>query len=81
LSSAYTYVGKVAKGFSGVTVERLAAGRTLLEGYGLFFIGTGLLGIPALVLCLVLARAARQLARAPSRGRSGHFPVARLQDR
>jgi PAT family beta-lactamase induction signal transducer AmpG len=81
LSSAYTYVGKVAKGFSGVTVERLAAGRTLLEGYGLFFIGTGLLGIPALVLCFVLARAARQPARATSRGRGGHFPVARLQDR
>ena len=34
LSSAYTYVGKFAKGFSGVIVERLAVGRTLLEGYG-----------------------------------------------
>ena len=59
LSSAYTYVGKFAKGFSGVMVERLAAGHTLLEGYALFFIGVGLLGIPALVLCIVLARAAR----------------------
>lgn len=56
LSSAYTYVGKFAKGFSGVIVEHLAAGRTLLDGYALFFIGCGLLGIPALVLCLVLAR-------------------------
>jgi PAT family beta-lactamase induction signal transducer AmpG len=56
LSSAYTYVGKFAKGFSGVMVESLASGRTLLEGYALFFIGAGLLGIPALVLCLVLAR-------------------------
>ncbi len=64
LSSAYTYVGKFAKGFSGVTVERLAAGRTLLEGYGLFFIGAGLLGIPALILCIVLARIARQPANA-----------------
>jgi MFS transporter, PAT family, beta-lactamase induction signal transducer AmpG len=64
LSSAYTYVGKFAKGFSGVLVERLASGRTLLEGYGLFFIGAGLLGVPALILCLVLARATR--ARAPS---------------
>ena len=60
LSSAYTYVGKFAKGFSGVLVERLAAGRTLLDGYALFFIGAGLLGIPALILCLVLARATRQ---------------------
>jgi MFS transporter, PAT family, beta-lactamase induction signal transducer AmpG len=59
LSSAYTYVGKFAKGFSGVTVERLAAGRTLLDGYALFFIGAGLLGIPALVLCIFLARATR----------------------
>ena len=64
LSSAYTYVGKFAKGFSGVTVERLAVGRTLIEGYGLFFIGAGLLGIPALILCLVLARATRQPAKA-----------------
>jgi len=60
LSSAYTYVGKFAKGFSGVMVERLAAGRTLLEGYALFFIGAGLLGIPALILCIVLARATRR---------------------
>jgi PAT family beta-lactamase induction signal transducer AmpG len=64
LSSAYSYVGKFAKGFSGVTVERLAAGRTLLEGYGLFFIGAGLLGIPALILCIVLARVTGQAANA-----------------
>ncbi|HXD75308.1 MAG TPA: MFS transporter [Vicinamibacterales bacterium] len=57
LSSAYVYLGKFAKGFSGVAVEHLAAGRTLLEGYALFFIGAGLLGVPALVLCLFLARA------------------------
>jgi PAT family beta-lactamase induction signal transducer AmpG len=66
LSSAYTYIGKFGKGFSGVMVERLAAGRTLLEGYGLFFIGAGLLGLPALILCSVLARATRQ--RASPRG-------------
>ena len=56
LSSAYTYVGKFAKGFSGVMVESLASGRTLLEGYALFFIGAGLLGVPALVLCVILVR-------------------------
>jgi PAT family beta-lactamase induction signal transducer AmpG len=60
LSSAYTYVGKFAKGFSGVMVERLANGRSLLDAYALFFIGAGLLGLPALILCIVLARAARQ---------------------
>jgi MFS transporter, PAT family, beta-lactamase induction signal transducer AmpG len=64
LSSAYTYIGKFAKGFSGVMVERLASGRTLLEGYALFFIGAGLLGIPALVLCIVLARASERRAAA-----------------
>jgi PAT family beta-lactamase induction signal transducer AmpG len=63
LSSAYTYVGKFAKGFSGVLVERLSVGRTLLDAYALFFIGAGLLGIPALILCIVLARATREPAK------------------
>jgi PAT family beta-lactamase induction signal transducer AmpG len=57
LSSTYTYIGKFAKGFSGVMVEHFAAGRTLLDGYALFFITAGLLGLPAFALCLVLARA------------------------
>jgi PAT family beta-lactamase induction signal transducer AmpG len=57
LSSTYSYIGKFTKGFSGVMVEHLAAGRTLLDGYALFFVACGLLGVPALVLCLVLARA------------------------
>ena len=65
LSSVYTYVGKFAKGFSGVAVERLALGRPLLDAYGLFFIGAGLLGIPALILCIVLARVTRH--RSPAR--------------
>jgi PAT family beta-lactamase induction signal transducer AmpG len=62
LSSTYTYVGKFAKGFSGTIVEHLAAGRTLLDGYALFFILAGLLGLPALILCGVLARATRRAA-------------------
>jgi len=66
LSSTYTYIGKLSKGFSGVMVESLAAGRTLLEGYALFFIGCALLGVPALILCLFLARAARQPEAAPA---------------
>ena len=59
LSSTYTYLGKVTKGFSGVLVERLAADRTLLGGYALFFLVCGLLHIPALVLCVGLARVQR----------------------
>jgi PAT family beta-lactamase induction signal transducer AmpG len=59
LSSAYTYVGKFTKGFSGVMVERLAEGRTLLEGYALFFLGTALVGVVPFVLCLALSRRAQ----------------------
>jgi PAT family beta-lactamase induction signal transducer AmpG len=65
LSSTYTYIGKLTKGFSGVTVEYLASGRTLLEGYALFFLVCGLLGLPALILCIVLARATRRAAATP----------------
>jgi PAT family beta-lactamase induction signal transducer AmpG len=59
LSSAYTYVGKFTKGFSGVMVVSLSHGRTLLEGYALFFIGAGLLGIPAIILAVILGRVQR----------------------
>ena len=62
LSSAYTYLGKFAKGFSGILVEHLASGRTLLEAYALFFISAGLLGVPALILCVILARATKSPA-------------------
>lgn len=56
LSSFYALLGKVLKGFSGVAVETLASGRTLTEGYALFFLGTAVVGLPALLLCIVLAR-------------------------
>lgn len=68
LSSAYTYVGKFAKGFSGVTVQWLASGRPLLHAYAIFFIAAGLLGVPAIVLCLVLERVQRM-------GRPEHVPA------
>jgi PAT family beta-lactamase induction signal transducer AmpG len=54
LSSFYALLGKMLKGFSGVAVERLETGRTLLEAYSLFFVGTALIGIPALLLCIRL---------------------------
>jgi PAT family beta-lactamase induction signal transducer AmpG len=65
LSSAYTYVGKIAKGFSGVIVEGLNVGRPLLEAYALFFLGAGAIGIPALMLCFALARVQKRPAAAP----------------
>ncbi len=59
LSSFYALLGKVLKGFSGVAVEQLAEGRGLIDGYALFFLGTALAGIPALLLCLWLSRRTR----------------------
>jgi PAT family beta-lactamase induction signal transducer AmpG len=56
LSSFYALLGKVLKGLSGWAVEQLEVGRTLLEAYSLFFTATAVIGIPALVLCLALAR-------------------------
>ncbi len=68
LSSFYAILGKVLKGFSGQAVEALqaAAGGNVMQGYAWFFLGTALVGIPALVLCFVLNRATsrRRLAAA-----------------
>ncbi len=55
LSSFYALLGKVLKGFSGVAVEHLEVGRSLLDAYAWFFVGTALIGLPALLLCLALA--------------------------
>ena len=54
LSSFYALLGKFLKGFSGVAVEGLQAGRSEMEGYALFFACTAAVGIPALVLCWML---------------------------
>ena len=62
LSSFYALLGKVLKGFSGVAVESLQAGHGQIGGYALFFLGTALTGIPALLLCLLLARRMRHAA-------------------
>jgi MFS transporter, PAT family, beta-lactamase induction signal transducer AmpG len=56
LSSFYALLGKVLKGMSGWAVEQLEVGRTLFEAYALFFTATALMGIPALLLCILLAR-------------------------
>ncbi|MBD8527019.1 AmpG family muropeptide MFS transporter [Pseudomarimonas arenosa] len=54
LSSFYALIGKVGKGFSGAVVEWLAQGRSLFEAYALFFVGTALIGIPAVLACVAL---------------------------
>jgi PAT family beta-lactamase induction signal transducer AmpG len=57
LTSAYAYFGKIAKGFSGAIVESLSHGSTLMHAYAVFFIAAGAIGIPAVILCVFLARA------------------------
>jgi PAT family beta-lactamase induction signal transducer AmpG len=64
LSSFYAMPGKALKGLSGWAVQSLAQGRTLLEGYALFFTGTALIGIPVVILCALLIRQQRKRAAA-----------------
>lgn len=61
LSSAYTLFGKFLKGFSGLVVDKLeAAGNTLMQAYAIFYVGSGAICIPALVLCFMLLAAHRK---------------------
>lgn len=55
LSSAYTWAGKLLKGFSGSIVESLSASHGLMNAYAIFFVGAGAVGIPAIILFCVLA--------------------------
>ncbi len=54
LASTYAWAGKILKGFSGVVVERLSASFGLMDAYAIFFIGAGLIGVPAVFLFLLL---------------------------
>ncbi len=56
LSSAYALAGKFLKGFSGSAVEALTPHVGLMNAYAVFFVGCGLLGIPALLLFALLGR-------------------------
>ncbi|WP_428151159.1 AmpG family muropeptide MFS transporter [Brevundimonas sp.] len=63
LSSFYALLGKFLKGFSGVVVESLEPGRSLMEAYALFFAGTAAVGIPAVFLCWLLLKRQERIAR------------------
>lgn len=66
LSSFFTLFGKFLKGFSGKVVETLQVGRELMDAWSLFFLGTALIGLPAMALCIMLSRiAARRAAQQP----------------
>jgi len=70
LSSTYSYLGKILKGFSGQTVDALAAGRNLMDAYALFFAGSAAISLPALVLCLFLAQVQQRRERTASKENS-----------
>jgi MFS transporter, PAT family, beta-lactamase induction signal transducer AmpG len=52
--SVMAFTGKFLKGFSGAVVDSLTPALGLLNAYFAFFAGTALMGIPALILCLIL---------------------------
>ncbi len=61
LTSVFALPGKVFKGFSGWIVESIQhSGHSLMEAYSLFFIGAGMTGIPAILLCFWLLAVRRQ---------------------
>ncbi|MFN7906269.1 MAG: AmpG family muropeptide MFS transporter [Pseudobdellovibrionaceae bacterium] len=62
LSSFYTLFGKFLKGFSGSAIDTLSNGRSLMEAYAIFFAGTALIGLPALIFCLLLVKKQNQTA-------------------
>jgi len=62
LTSALAWAGKTLKGFSGVWVEGLQHGRTLLDAYAVFYLYCGLIGVPAVAFCIILAMAKPKVA-------------------
>lgn len=64
LSSVYTVFGKFLKGFSGLAVQTLSVDYGLMKAYAIFFIGAGLIGIPAILLFVLLASQNRPRANA-----------------
>lgn len=60
LSSFYTILGKVLKGFSGVAVENLEPAFGLIPAYGVFFAGTAAIGLPSILVVLWAARVHRR---------------------
>jgi PAT family beta-lactamase induction signal transducer AmpG len=56
LSSAYALAGKFLKGFSGLIVEGLTPHFGLMNAYALFFVASGVIGVPSLALFAFLGR-------------------------
>jgi MFS transporter, PAT family, beta-lactamase induction signal transducer AmpG len=64
LSSFYAMPGKFLKGLSGVAVDGLSKTYGLIDAYAIFFIGTAIIGIPVLFLCVWLVAHTRRVERA-----------------
>lgn len=60
LTSFYALLGKVLKGFSGQVVEAAEPLVGQMPAYALFYAGTAAIGVPVVVLCIILDRAARR---------------------
>ncbi|WP_211101399.1 MFS transporter [Niveispirillum sp. SYP-B3756] len=60
LTSFYALLGKVLKGFSGQAMEGLQAQFGGAMGSAAFFAGTAMIGVPVVILCVMLDRAARK---------------------
>jgi PAT family beta-lactamase induction signal transducer AmpG len=55
LSSAFAFLGKIFKGFSGEAVQLLVPGNGLMHAYALFFLGCGAIAIPSILLFAFLS--------------------------
>jgi PAT family beta-lactamase induction signal transducer AmpG len=67
LTSALAWTGKTLKGFSGLIVEQFQHGRSLLEAYAVFYVFAAAIGLPAILLCWILAtRTAARAAASPA---------------
>nr|MBO2513886.1 MFS transporter [Gammaproteobacteria bacterium] len=62
LSSFYSILGKVLKGFSGIAVEALARSMELIPAYGVFFACTAAIAVPSVLVTILAARAHRSAA-------------------
>lgn len=56
LSSTYSWLGKILKGFSGIAVQSMSGQIGLMNAYAVFFLFSAVIGIPALILFAMLAR-------------------------
>lgn len=62
LASAYTMAGKLLKTMSGLVIDTLKTDYGLMDAYGVFFVTSGLIGIPAIFLFVILAWRLRRRA-------------------